>query len=123
MKNIKKIVTCEAENLLWQESNIAPKEQEDCMHVINVYPQVKYQTIDGFGGAFTEASAHNYMAMSEAKKAEMIEAYFGEDGLKYNIGRVRISKTKTANLRHSVLNTTRQRSFRFCAMRLQNITL
>ena len=91
MKNIKKIVTCEAENLLWQESNIAPKEQEDCMHVINVYPQVKYQTIDGFGGAFTEASAHNYMAMSEAKKAEMIEAYFGEDGLKYNIGRVHMN--------------------------------
>lgn len=91
MKNIKKIVTCEAENLLWQESNIAPKEQEDCMHVINVYPQVKYQTIDGFGGAFTEASAHNYMEMSEAKKAEMIEAYFGEDGLKYNIGRVHMN--------------------------------
>ena len=48
MKNIKRIVTCEAENLLWQETDIEPKAQEDCMHVINVYPQVKYQTIDRF---------------------------------------------------------------------------
>lgn len=91
MKNIKRIVTCEAENLLWQETDIDPKAQEDCMHVINVYPQVKYQTIDGFGGAFTEASAHNYMAMSDDKKKEMIEAYFGESGLKYNIGRVHMN--------------------------------
>lgn len=91
MKNIKKIVTCEAENLLWQETDIAPKKQEDCMHVINIYPQVKYQEIEGFGGAFTEASAHNYMAMSDDKKKEMIEAYFGEGGLKYNIGRVHMN--------------------------------
>lgn len=91
MNKIRKIVTCEADNLLWQESDITPKAQEDCMHVINVYPKVKYQTVDGFGGAFTEASAHNYMAMSKDRKNAMMEAYFGRDGLRYNIGRVHMN--------------------------------
>ena len=61
------------------------------MHVINIYPQVKYQTIDGFGGALTEASAHTYMGMSDDKKKAMIEDYYGENGLKYNIGRVHMN--------------------------------
>ncbi|MCM1107121.1 MAG: glucosylceramidase [Blautia sp.] len=91
MKDIKKIITCEAEGKLWEESAAALAEQEDVMHVLNLYPQVKYQTIEGFGGAFTEASAHNYMGMGEEKRKELVEAYFGESGLRYNIGRVHMN--------------------------------
>lgn len=88
MKQIQCILTNEAEGKFWEKSSLAASKVDDCMHVINVYPHVKYQTVEGFGGAFTEASAHNYALMTEDKKDEMLEAYYGSEGLRYNIGRI-----------------------------------
>ena len=34
-------------------------------HVLNVYDQVKYQEILGFGGAFTQAAAVNYKSWTK----------------------------------------------------------
>ena len=50
----------------------------DCMHVVNICPDVTYQTFHGFGGALTEAAAHVYAGMSKEKQDEIIEAYFGK---------------------------------------------
>ena len=66
------------------------EKMKDCMHVVNVYPDVTFQKIRGFGGAFTESAAHNYAGMGDARKQEMIQAYFGRDGLRYNLGRLHI---------------------------------
>lgn len=90
MQKIVKVTTCEEKNLHWQQETLQRKEVEDCMHVINLYPTVTYQTIEGFGGAFTEASAHNYAQLDEETKEQLLEAYFGESGLRYNVGRVTI---------------------------------
>ena len=49
------------------------------------------QTILGFGGAFTEASASIYDQLDSNKKGEIIEAYFGESGNQYNMGRTHIN--------------------------------
>lgn len=50
-----------------------------------------YQTVRGFGGAFTEAAAYTLSRMSEEKRAEAIHSYFDkEEGLNYSIGRVHI---------------------------------
>ncbi len=60
-------------------------------HVINIVPERRYQTVLGFGGAFTETSAYNYSKMSAAKKRRIIEAYFdNEKGLGYNFCRTHI---------------------------------
>ncbi len=48
------------------------------LEVINVYDEVKYQKILGFGGAFTDASAHNYFQMSKKQQTEVSDAYFSE---------------------------------------------
>ena len=46
----------------------------DVVHkVINIHPEVEFTTFDGFGGAFTEASAVNYMAMPAQLKEESLE--------------------------------------------------
>ena len=45
----------------------------------------------GFGGAFTEASASVYNQLSEEKKREVMEAYFGQTGNEYNMGRTHIN--------------------------------
>lgn len=91
MKKITTVVTDYKAGKYWETVEQEAKEMQDCMHVVNVYPEVTYQTMRGFGGAFTEAAAHNYAGMSDAKKKELTEAYFGEKGLRYNLGRVHMN--------------------------------
>lgn len=70
------------------ETSIIPDVKEQEMFVVNVYPQKKYQTIEGFGGALTESSGYTLARMSEAKRREVVEAYYGKDGIGYTLGRV-----------------------------------
>lgn len=88
MKKIKQIVTDDAAGKFWEETQLDVKTVQDCMHVVNVYPEVTYQKMRGFGGAFTESAAHNYAGMGGKNKKELIKAYFGEEGLRYNFGRI-----------------------------------
>jgi len=58
---------------------------------LNINPKKGYQTILGFGGAFTEAAAFTFYEMSKEKQEEVLSAYFGQKtGLRYNLGRVSI---------------------------------
>ncbi len=63
----------------------------DMMRVINVYPEHSYQTVNGFGGAFTEASGYNLSRLPEAVQEDILKAYFAEDGLRYNLCRTHIN--------------------------------
>lgn len=56
--------------------------------VVNVYPQVKYQTFEGFGGAITDASGYVYSQMNPEQQKEMLTMYFHPDHMNY--GKVRI---------------------------------
>ena len=47
--------------------------------------------IMGFGGAFTEASALNYMSLNESGRSAVMELLFGKDGLGYTLGRVHMN--------------------------------
>ena len=49
------------------------------------------QSILGFGGAFTEASASVFHQLDADKKSEIIQAYFGDNGNQYNMGRTHIN--------------------------------
>ncbi|MBR2767065.1 hypothetical protein IKD67_03235 [Candidatus Saccharibacteria bacterium] len=44
----------------------------------------------GLGGAITEATAFNYSGLSSTKKRQLIEAYYGKNGLDYRWGRLSI---------------------------------
>lgn len=49
------------------------------------------QTIQGFGGAFTESSAYNLSRINKEQRLKAIQAYFDpKDGLGYTLGRVSI---------------------------------
>ncbi|MDQ0484907.1 glycoside hydrolase family 30 protein [Guptibacillus hwajinpoensis] len=59
---------------------------------ISIDPKQTYQTILGFGGAFTEASAYTLSLISEEKRNEIIHRYFHpEEGLGYRFGRTHIN--------------------------------
>ncbi|WP_062350630.1 glycoside hydrolase family 30 protein [Bacillus kwashiorkori] len=49
-------------------------------NVVNIYPQVEYQTFDGFGGSITDSAGYIYSLMSDQSKKELIQAYFGPNG-------------------------------------------
>lgn len=91
MQKVRKISTWGEGKILWDATEIPAQTPQDCMHVINVYPDVRYQRIQGFGGAFTEASAHNFYQLPGEKRRELLEAYFGGTGLGYNVGRVHMN--------------------------------
>ncbi|WP_067932131.1 glycoside hydrolase family 30 protein [Alicyclobacillus kakegawensis] len=59
---------------------------------LNIYPDVKYQTIEGFGGAFTEAAAITLAKMAPHFRVEVLTAYFDANrGLGYTLCRTHIN--------------------------------
>ncbi|MGB2128178.1 MAG: glycoside hydrolase family 30 protein [Flavicella sp.] len=55
-----------------------------------VNPAKTFQTYLGIGGAITDASAEVFASLNTAKKEELLEAYFSEKGIGYNIIRTSI---------------------------------
>ncbi|XP_046403394.1 lysosomal acid glucosylceramidase isoform X2 [Ischnura elegans] len=49
-----------------------------------------YQTILGFGGAFTDSAGINIMSLSDSVQNLLIRSYFSQDGIEYGMGRVPI---------------------------------
>lgn len=70
------------------------READEARHlesgVINVYPGITYQNIEGFGGAMTETSAYLLSKMSPETRRAALEKFFGEDGNALNFIRVPI---------------------------------
>lgn len=61
-------------------------------HILNVYDQVEYQEVFGFGGAFTEASALNFSRITPEQREKVLELYFDkEKGNGYNFCRATIN--------------------------------
>ncbi len=58
---------------------------------ININPNITYQTITGFGGSFTEASATLLNRLSKENKEKILQAYFGKDGAQYSLTRTHIA--------------------------------
>ncbi|MEM7485517.1 MAG: glycoside hydrolase family 30 protein [Bacteroidota bacterium] len=58
---------------------------------IAILPDQKFQTITGFGGSFTEASAYLLNNLSKENRKKVIEAYFGDEGARYSLTRTHIN--------------------------------
>ncbi|MDH3298651.1 MAG: glycosyl hydrolase family 30, partial [Gemmatimonadota bacterium] len=61
--------------------------------VIALDPAAEYQTILGFGGSFTESTAYVLGQLSDEKRQEVIEAYFGPSGADYTLTRTHINSS------------------------------
>ena len=105
--NILKIETNQKENkFLHQYENI------ECNHKLNneqnnliiLYPEILYQNILGFGGAFTESSSYLICQFKEKIQNEFIKDYFSEDGLAYNFARIHINSSDFALETYSYLD-------------------
>lgn len=61
--------------------------------VINIYPDINFQTFLGFGGAFTESSGFAYSKLPKDKKEAFIDDYFSSKGINYYFGRLPIGSS------------------------------
>ncbi len=59
--------------------------------VITLKPEEKFQTITGFGGSFTEASASLLNQLSSTNRKKILEAYFSDEGARYSLTRTHIN--------------------------------
>lgn len=72
------------------EAGNAPERSET--GIVNVFDEIEYQEMLGFGGAFTESSAYNYSLLTDEQKKAFMEGYFSrEKGIGYNFGRTHIN--------------------------------
>ncbi len=61
--------------------------------VIRLLPGQEFQKITGFGGSFTESSAHLLNQLSRNNREKVIEAYFGDEGARYSLTRTHINSS------------------------------
>lgn len=72
-------------------SRITPEKSLDTATIIRLHPGEEYQTITGFGGSFTESSAHLLNQLSDTNRNRILEAYFGWEGARYSLTRTHMN--------------------------------
>ena len=77
---------------LTEQLPLSPSEEDSHLPVLTVIPQRTFQTIEGFGGAFTEAAAVTWLTLNPARRKEVLHAYFDRDeGHGYTLCRVHMN--------------------------------
>lgn len=100
-----KIITTDYQKQIYWKTEEVSAEEIGCMNLIKIYPDYKKQQMKGFGGAFTESAGYCYDKLPKEKKDEFIQAYFGEEGLRYNIGRTHINSCDFALENYDALSS------------------
>lgn len=92
---ITKIETNYKRKLFFSKSKVNSKKYQEKIEnqVINIYPEITYQTFLGFGGAFTEATGYAIKQLSQEKQNQILNDYFSKEGLNYSLGRLPIGST------------------------------
>lgn len=70
-----------------------------------VLPEFKYQTLKGFGGALTDAASYNMMDLSEKARQNLINSYFGDNGIEYNVVRIPMGSCDYSKRFYTYLDT------------------
>ena len=79
------VTTKAGHRLKFHQGSLMPQEPNEYLYNIE---EEMYQTILGFGGAFTDAATMTMDKLSENTRSNMIESYFGKSGIEYNLGRI-----------------------------------
>lgn len=69
-----------------------PVERE----VVNLYPNKRYQTWEGFGGAVTEAAGYAFSLLTPEQRKEAVRICYSAQGLGYTLGRVPVDSADFA---------------------------
>lgn len=84
---------------------------------VNLYPDFRYQVFEGFGGTMTEAAAYTWHTMSEKTKEELLQAYFGGEGLGYTQARMAIDSCDACLGNYSAVEDARDGEMKSFSLR------
>lgn len=70
---------------------ITPPKTKESQFTLKVDSSINYQSVIGFGGAFTESSAHLIMNLNDSIKNEILDLYFGKDNAAYSLMRTHMN--------------------------------
>ncbi len=90
---MKLITTCyenQRKEVLVQSYEAVPEVKGVENQVVNLYPEVEYQTFLGFGGAVTEAAGYAFSKLTPENREKALDLYFGEEGNGYHLMRSHI---------------------------------
>ncbi len=79
--------------------------------LLNLYPQVRYQSFEGFGGAITESAGYIYSLMKQEQKKELLSSYFSEDNMKYRMIRIPIDSCDFSLGHYEAVSQSADREF------------
>ena len=88
-------------NELTFKTAIQPLETEIAVFV---NPNKTFQKFLGIGGAITDASAEVFAKLSSDRQEELLQAYFGDNGINYNIIRTSIHSCDFSSKSHTYID-------------------
>ncbi|MFP3123751.1 glucosylceramidase [Ectobacillus funiculus] len=112
--NIKLVTTTyqdDRKNTYQEKIDFSPDKGVE-MKVVNIYPEMVYQTFDGFGAAITEAAGHTFSLMGEESQKHILDAYFGPNGNRYNLVRTHIDSCDFSLGQYAALNDPEDTEFK-----------
>ena len=74
--------------------NLKNNTETNNIPTISLQPNIQFQEILGFGGAFTQASAYLYKQLSPKNQSMIMQDYFGEEGSNYSFTRTHMRSCK-----------------------------
>ena len=66
-----------------------------------VHADERKQSIEGFGGSFTDASAYLVRQMSQEQRQRILEAYFSQTGANYSLTRTHMNSCDFSRFHYS----------------------
>lgn len=78
-------------NKLTKLTKLTEFESSDVKTTIKLVPEETFQTITGFGGAFTESSAYLLNKLGEENRKKVLNAYFSNEGARYSLTRTHMN--------------------------------
>lgn len=91
--NIKVIKTIRGKGAMIETNDYAFSDNKGREgQLIAIFPEIEYQEIKGFGGAFTEAASTTLDKLSKENREKILKLYFDKQiGIGYNYGRIHMN--------------------------------
>lgn len=109
-----KIETCYKEHIFWKKTKLEVLDIDSFgveNNLIIIYPDIEYQEIIGFGGAFTEASGFALSQLPKDKYSLALDQYFSKDSLDYSLCRTHINSCDFSLGNYAYLDTPNLSTF------------
>lgn len=95
---------------LKSSAQFGPDEQEE-NQLLNLYPKMRYQTFEGFGGALTESAGFMYNQMNAEQKKELLTRYFTGQHMNYRLARIPIDSCDFSLDHYEAVSSPEDRNF------------